>query len=253
MGQGFAYLSGQAKRQLSNGSLLLLTLHSPRWFCGAFPASRELWYAVSMRDSTAAAILAGGKSRRMGTNKALLRLGEHEPTMIECVVARLGEAGFRHPLIVTNSPEEYAFLGLEMVPDEVPGAGPLAGILSALTHSQSEHALVVACDMPLLNPALLAYMASIPAEYHALVPRWTDPLGQIRVESMHAIYSTACVEPIRRRLAAGKRHAFGLFEDEDVAVRYIEEAELRRFDPDLRSLRNINTPEEWEMLRGEQA
>ena len=82
-------------------------------------------------EPVGAAILAGGQSRRMGANKALMRLDEGGPTVIEMVVARLGEAGLHDPLLVTNSPEEYLFLGLESVRDDIEGAGALGGILTA--------------------------------------------------------------------------------------------------------------------------
>src|SRR6266511_914784 len=82
-----------------------------------------------------AAILAGGRSTRMGTNKALLRIEPGGPTLIELVVARLIEAGIPPTLLVTSPatlmPDEYAFLGLPTAPDDIPGAGALGGILTA--------------------------------------------------------------------------------------------------------------------------
>src|SRR5438874_9473550 len=104
-----------------------------------------------MSEQVGAAILAGGQSKRMGANKALMRLKEGGPTVIEMVVARLAEAGLRAPMLVTNNPEEYRFLGLESVRDDIEGAGALGGILTALRHSISNKVFVVACDMPLLS------------------------------------------------------------------------------------------------------
>jgi len=196
---------------------------------------------------TRAAILAGGTSSRVGLNKALLRLREDGPTLIEIVVGKLWEAGFSAPLLLTNSPLEYSFLGLETAADEVPGAGPLAGIVAGLEHSRHERMLVVACDMPLLNPPLLRFMASLPGGYEAIVPRWRDATGEARVEPLHAIYSKACVPHIRRRLASGDYRAHALFQD--LSVRYVQNAEIRRFDPQFESFRNVNTLEDWEELR----
>jgi molybdopterin-guanine dinucleotide biosynthesis protein A len=204
-----------------------------------------------------AAILAGGHSTRMGTDKALLRAWPGGPAMIEMVAARLLEAGLPPALLVTNTPERYAFLGLRMVPDDLPGAGPLGGILTALVHSPLPRVLVVACDMPLLNPDLLRYMASLPDDADAIVPRHAglEDTAALRPEPLHAIYSRRCIEPIRRRLERrggkiplGSGSVVSLLGE--LNVKYVEEDELRAHDPYLLSFRNINTPQEWaEYLR----
>ena len=201
-----------------------------------------------MDKQTGAIILAGGRSTRMGTNKALLRLSPGVHTVIERVVSRLGEAGLAPDLLITNTPREYAFLGVPMVPDDVPGAGPMGGILTALNHSPCERVLVVACDMPMLNPLLLRYMASLPGNYDALIPCWTDVSGRERLETLHAIYSRGCIGPISERIKAGDLKVAALAED--IRVRYLDEEEMRRYDPRLQSFRNVNTPEEWEELMG---
>lgn len=194
-----------------------------------------------------AAILAGGSSLRMGTNKALLRPHPAAPTLIELVVARLADAGLPHPVLVTNSPGDYAFLGLSCVADAAPGAGPLGGILSALLYSPHSRVLVVACDMPSLNPSLLRFMASVPTCAAAIVPRLSDAAGKLQPEPLHAIYARSCIEPIRKHIAAGHLKAGGLFADVD--VRWIDEPELRQHDPVLHSFRNANTPQDWAALR----
>ncbi len=193
------------------------------------------------------AVLAGGASSRMGTNKALLRALPGGSTMIETVVARLTEAGLAPHLLVTNSPEALTFLNIPIVRDDIPGAGSLGGIYTALNHLPHERVLAVACDMPLLNPRLLRYMASLPADADALVPRWQDAEGSKYIETLHAIYSRRCIEPIRARVEAGKLKVRALLDDLD--VQYLDEAEIRRYDPELDSFRNVNTPEEWEQLR----
>jgi molybdenum cofactor guanylyltransferase len=181
----------------------------------------------------------------MGTNKALLRLTNTGPTVIETVLARLRAAGFDNPLLVTNTPDEYRSLGLHSVPDEVPGAGALGGILTALLHSSSPHVLVVACDMPLLNPDLLRYMASLTFDSAALVPRWQDG-PHTRVEPLHAVYTRECIQPLHERIDAGHLKVSAFTGSLD--VQYIEGDELMRFDPQLLSFYNINTPEEWSAL-----
>ena len=183
----------------------------------------------------------------MGTNKAILRARPGGPTVIEQVVTSLREAGVGPSLLVTNTPQDYSFLRMPMLPDDVTGVGPLGGILTALQHSSSERVLVVACDMPLLSPYLIRYMLSLPDDYDALVPRWTNEAGHVSIETLHAIYSRRCIEPIHRMIAAGRLKVLELLR-EDVAVRYLHDAELRRYDPQLQSFRNVNTPQEWASL-----
>src|SRR2546422_171213 len=108
-------------------------------------------------------ILAGGQSRRMGQNKALLRLAPGGPTLIERVIAAV--APFGPLLLVTNTPEVYAFLGRPMVPDAETGVGPLAGLLAGLQAAVPAYNFVLACDMPWLQPALLAHLAAQPRDY----------------------------------------------------------------------------------------
>lgn len=198
--------------------------------------------------TTGAAILAGGRSSRMGMDKAWLRFRPGGPTLIEGVVERLTEAGLGSDLlVVTNSPQEYGFLGLRLVSDDIPGVGPLGGILTALAHSTRKRVLVVACDMPALNPALLRYMAHMPDSADVLIPRWFNADGQERLETLHAVYSRRCIEPIRKRIEADSLKVRGLLED--VSVRYLDESEVRQFDPQLSSFRNVNTTEEWGKMR----
>jgi molybdopterin-guanine dinucleotide biosynthesis protein A len=90
-------------------------------------------------------------------------------------------------------------------------------------------------------------MASLPIDADALVPRWIGAEGNPHIETLHAIYSRRCIEPIHKRIEAGRLKVQALFDD--LSVRYLGEAEMRRYDPGLESFRNVNTPEEWEELR----
>jgi molybdopterin-guanine dinucleotide biosynthesis protein A len=187
-------------------------------------------------------ILAGGQSRRMGRPKALLRLTPDGPTLIELALAAV-RAVAADLVLVTNAPETYAFLGCRMVADQYPGLGALAGIHAGLAAGAHEHNLIVACDMPFLNPALLAALAAEPRDYDALIPRRDD--GQW--ETLHAIYGRACLPAIGARLAAGAGRVIAFFPE--VRVRALDETWLRRYDPDLRSFDNLNTPEEFDAAR----
>jgi molybdopterin-guanine dinucleotide biosynthesis protein A len=187
-------------------------------------------------------ILAGGQSRRMGSPKALLRLTADGQTLIESARDALA-AVCAEVIVVTNTPATYAFLGCRMTPDQFPGLGGLAGIQAGLAASAHAHNLIVACDMPFLNPALLAALAAEPRDYDVLVPRRAD--GEL--ETLHAIYNRACLGPISDQLAAGGGRIIAFFAK--ARVRYLDEPWLRRHDPDLRSFDNLNTPEELASAR----
>jgi molybdopterin-guanine dinucleotide biosynthesis protein A len=100
-------------------------------------------------------ILAGGKSSRMGVNKSFLKLGNQ--TIIERIVD-LMKSIFSEVIIITNTPDEYKFLNLPLYEDIYKWKGPLAGIHSALTHSQTEKIFVLSCDVPLMSKKMIEYI-----------------------------------------------------------------------------------------------
>lgn len=188
-----------------------------------------------MSDLTIA-IMAGGKSSRMGTDKAFVPLlGQ---PMIEHILARISDLSQAQTIIITNQAEDYAPLGLPIFADVIPHKGALGGIYTALHHSQTEYALVIACDMPFINAALLRYMINLRADDDVIVPR--DDQGHL--EGLHAIYSQRCREPIRNRLEADRLKVIGFYED--VRVRYVDPPEWKKIDPQGLSFYNVNTPEE---------
>jgi molybdopterin-guanine dinucleotide biosynthesis protein A len=186
-------------------------------------------------DDLAAAILAGGQSRRMGENKALLRLDPSGPTVIETVVDTL-RAITPNIVLVGSNLAAYESLGLPQVPDLVPGIGALGGIHAALASTTASHLLVVACDLPFLNVALLHYMATRPRDYDALVPMLDRP------QPLHAIYTHACLPPIEQGINSGNYRATGWLAG--VNVRSIERETMQSHDPELLSCFNMNTPED---------
>jgi molybdopterin-guanine dinucleotide biosynthesis protein A len=188
---------------------------------------------------TTGVILAGGQSRRMGQNKALLPVGSQ--TLIGIVIERLREA-CTHLLLVTNTPETYTHLDIPMVPDALRERQSLVGIYTGILHA-SEPAFVCACDMPFLNPHLIRFLLSVADGADVVIPRH-DGL----YEPLHAVYAKACLDPIRRCVARGGRSVDFLGE---VRTRVVDADEIRRFDPELRSFVNLNTPEDYaELLRG---
>ena len=181
-----------------------------------------------------AAILAGGKSTRMGTNKAVLRVRGRP--MIEHACAAVASL-CRETILVTNTPEEYAHLQLPMFGDQFPEHGSLGGLYTAVQAARWPHVLVVACDMPLLNPALLAYLIAVRHAADAIVPQWDE-----FPEPLHAIYAKSCASAMRACLQAKRLKITSFFDA--CAVRLVSRAEIEVFDPTGMSFRNVNTPEE---------
>lgn len=190
-------------------------------------------------------ILAGGQSKRMrGGNKAFLRLGES--SIIETIVAVLSSI-FPEVIIVTRSLMDYQGLGCRVVLDVGEASGALTGLFSGLNEASTRYAFFVACDMPFLQPGLIRYMVSLLEEgrgqgYDVLVPKMEEGY-----QPLHAIYSKGCLPAIVRQLREGNQRIFDFFPC--VRLREISREELTRFDPDLLSFFNINTPESLEMAK----
>jgi molybdopterin-guanine dinucleotide biosynthesis protein A len=185
-------------------------------------------------------IQAGGRSTRMGGEpKALLELGGKR--IVERVVDAVG-AVLDDLLLVTNTPERYAFLGLPMVGDAFPEGGALGGIYSGLRAAGGDAAFTVACDMPFLHPAIVRMVVERAGEGDVVIPRTGAQL-----ETMHAVYGKRCLPPMEARLRAGQLKIVGFFAD----VRVVEldaGAMVSHRAPEV-AFMNVNTPEELARAR----
>jgi molybdopterin-guanine dinucleotide biosynthesis protein A len=188
-----------------------------------------------------AVILAGGKSRRFGQDKSLLVLAGQ--SLIERAVARLAPLS-DEILVIANEPDRYEALDLPVrfVADQVRGLGSLMGIYSGLSAARHQHALVVACDMPFLSESLLRYMIPLAADSDVVIPR----LGRM-LEPLHAIYGRTCLPHMAKLLDRRESKITAFFES--VTVRYVEEDEIARFDPEHLSFLNVNQPEDWHRVQ----
>ena len=191
---------------------------------------------ASTQQPITGVILAGGQSSRMGQNKALMSLGGKR--LVDRAVEVMRSV-FDDLLMVTNTPDVYADLGVPMVRDVWPEKGSLGGVYSAIYHVATPYCLAVACDMPFLRAAVLRYLITQMADYDVVVP---DVLGEL--QTLHAIYSKACLQPIERRLAENRLRIVGFFPD--VRVRTVTASELEPYDPELLAFQNLNTPEEFQ-------
>ncbi len=189
--------------------------------------------------AVSAAVMAGGKSRRMGTDKAWLDVGDGG-SIVQRVIDVVREVA-DEVFIVAND-EKFRTLGLRVVPDRFPEGGALGGIATGIGAATHDRVLVAACDMPFLRAEVFRFLIEHADGVDVVVPR----IGG-EYETMHALYTKACLTPIERALAAGKMRVVSFFGD--VRVRSLDEADLRPFDPDMRSFTNVNTPEELAAVR----
>jgi molybdopterin-guanine dinucleotide biosynthesis protein A len=180
-------------------------------------------------------VLAGGKGLRLGRDKALEVVDNRN--LLQRVLSQL--SSFSNDIIIVTAKDKSLSQftgnsGFRIVADAYPGEGALVGLGTGLAASNSWYNLVVACDMPFLNQALLRYMLELSAGFDLVVPR----LGEL-VEPLHAVYAKSCLAPIERLLEQGNLRVNGLFDL--VEVRYVETEEIDRFDPKHWSFFNINT------------
>ena len=180
------------------------------------------------------AILAGGQSRRMGTDKSFVPL--NGLPLIEHVMARVKTLALPL-LLITNQPSRYEYLNVPLYPDVISDKGAMGGIFSALTHSQTAYTLCIACDMPFLNTGLLAYLIQHAADAEAIVP-----YCQGQAQGLHAIYHQRCREPMQVCIAQDQLKISTFLQQRQ--VRWIGEDEIRAYDPDFQSFLNLNTPDD---------
>ena len=187
--------------------------------------------SAKIKDA-AGVILAGGRSSRFGSNKALAQCADQP--MIQHA-AQILAALFPETLLVTNSPDEYAFLGWPTTSDRFKGAGPVAGIHAALQTIKSSKAFICACDMPNLHSDFIKYLVAIHGKWDAVIPR-----HQQGIEPLHAVYSKSCLPVFEQSLQADERKLANVLEK--LHVHWVEEQEIRRFSLDLSVFYNVNRP-----------
>lgn len=185
----------------------------------------------------AVVIQAGGESRRMGQDKALIPfLGK---PLIQRVIQRVGPLA-DEVLVTTNRPEAYRFLDLPLFQDVLPGRGALGGLYTALSAASQPLVAVVACDMPFASPQLLR------AERDLLLNTGSDaviPQTENGTEPFHALYRRdACLPAIQAAIAADRWRVDSWFPQ--VKLRLMPPDDVRVYDPDIIAFWNVNTPDE---------
>jgi molybdopterin-guanine dinucleotide biosynthesis protein A len=188
----------------------------------------------------------------MGTDKRRLRLwGDGGPMLLEHAVIRAARIS-DDIVVALNDPEAWSGLPARLVRDEVEQSGPLAGLAAGLAVCRHEYALALACDLPLVQDALIDALLAYPRPYDALAPIRPDggaraPRNPQAAEPLLAIYRRTCLAAIRDCLQRGARALVALLELVD--VRYLPPDIWRRFDPHGASFININSPDDAERVR----
>lgn len=190
-----------------------------------------------MTEDVVVAVIAGGKSRRMGQDKAHL-LVDGLPLLARTVLAAQTVAA--RVLIVGRSPE-VGFSGVEFLDDVAPGLGPLGGIATALRHAKGTAAavLALACDMPKLTPETLQWLLDAAAMEEA-----ADGVAVVngeQIEPLFSVYRLPCLPLLEQRISESRLSA----------VDFIKEGRFARRaapPPVAAALANVNTPEEYAAL-----
>ena len=185
-------------------------------------------------------VLAGGEGKRLGTDKAVLEFGGK--TLLEITVERLQELTLDIVIACGRGTRPgWPKVDAQNVLDRRKGGGPLAGLDAGLRAIRNEAAVVVACDMPFLSPALLRHMAGR-LETHAAVV----PMLDRRCQALHAVYSKRCLSFVEDTLLQ-EGSMRDLLAAVDTLV--VSEDEMRTIDPAGLSCFNLNSPEDLERAR----
>ncbi|MFQ5580114.1 MAG: molybdenum cofactor guanylyltransferase [Nitrospiria bacterium] len=179
-------------------------------------------------------ILAGGKGRRMGQEKALIELGGKTllKGVADCLLGLFSEV-----LIVTDVPERFPHFPYRCLVDDRSGLGPIGGLHTALRATQQETVFLTACDMPFLHSGVIRSMVSALGRYDLLMPRLSNKL-----HPLHALYTKKCLPAIEAQISGRDLALHRLPKLVNGGI-YLERT-FRQIDPALLSVVNINTPED---------
>ncbi|MBM4452395.1 MAG: molybdenum cofactor guanylyltransferase [Chloroflexi bacterium] len=214
-----------------------------------------LWYNISqyldwrevvsqaLVSAVTGIVLAGGKSLRLGREKALEKL--NAKSLLQWTIDSLSRVS--GSILVVTSQEQFALLshaqcGGKVIVDIYPGKAALGGMYTGLSSASTAYSVVVGCDMPFLNNDLLQYQIALAGGFDVVALRIDG-----KVEPLHAVYSKTCL-PFMKRLVSGSTLAISqLFNM--VKTRYVDEEEVKRYDPQCLSIFNVNTEEDLRRAR----
>ncbi len=191
-----------------------------------------------MENTVLVLILAGGQSRRMGQDKAMLPFGEG--TMLTTLVERFS-ADF-DTAVSLRTEGQFALEGVPVITDQYPGQGPLAGLQAAFAASKAERIFLTGTDLPFLTTELMRELLTLSAE-KGEADAWVLQRADGKTEPLCGVYHRRCAKPLEDCLQEGRRSFKGLFQR--IRVCYIPEETLQVQDV-AHQLDNLNTPEDYQ-------
>ena len=178
-------------------------------------------------------ILCGGRSKRMGTDKALLKLGDE--TFLSRVIQTI--TPFCNSVVISGNNADYSSYGLTVIEDELPDSGALGGLYSALNSSQTDWNLVLTCDAPLVDSEIIEKLRSAVDEQQKVVHAITEKDGHPLI----GFYHKSCAEVFRSAINVGSLKL-------QPAVNKCDPLKVLFKDEGSEKLQNINTPEDYQSL-----
>lgn len=194
---------------------------------------------VGKIQDVTAVILAGGRSRRMGADKALIRYQGH--TLLERQVTTMQRL-FATVLVAGCDPARYPHVPVEVVPDVLPTGSAIVGLHAGLSAAPTDRIFAIACDIPFPQERLIRFLLD-----YAPAADWVVPSTAKGLEPLFAVYGQEC-RPAIERIVDGGNHRIRFLE-QNVKTAFVAEDDLRRYDPALRSFININTPDDFDSLQ----
>jgi molybdopterin-guanine dinucleotide biosynthesis protein A len=192
-------------------------------------------------DNVTGVLLAGGKSRRMGTDKRFLKLGGE--TLLQRALSVYERMFSEIIVVVAQSTPELGDIGHPIVRDLIPNCATLGGLYTGLSVARYPRIFAAACDMPFLNPTVIGHLL----EWHdddVVMPKLASGL-----QPMHAVYSKACLPYFQQMMLMNNLSIQAVLESRELRIQLVPEEVLTTFDARLLSFLNLNTPEDVELAR----
>lgn len=181
-------------------------------------------------------ILSGGKSERMGENKALLTLNNQK--FIDIIYKELSKL-FKEVYVVTKKEDIHLYKDYNVVYDIYPQQSPMVGILTALMHSNGSYVFIKSCDNPVFSAKLIEYMLDLINGYDVIIPSLRDGY-----HPLFAVYSKKCIDIIKKQIEKNNFKIVDFLDFLDVYL--MREEEVIKYDKNLISFLNINTKKDYE-------
>jgi molybdenum cofactor guanylyltransferase len=186
-----------------------------------------------------AVILAGGRSQRMGTDKAWVVFRE-KPLLIH-VLEQLTRLQPAQQIVICREAPPIQLSNVEFVPDIIPDIGPAGGLITALTSARHEHIIVAGCDMPFINPALyqklLTFQKNQEQRFDAVIPGW-----QGKPQPLHGLYHRQCLDRLQTLVDSGTRRLTDILDGLNTCV--VDETEYNAIESTGLAFTNLNTPDD---------